>query len=1130
VFVVEGLDLLSPVVSSPSIFVRGAGGDVESPYNTLVALDLKREGYRLWEVGGPDSEVPELAEAFFLGSPLVLSGHLYILAEIKNGVRLVALDPKTGKLLWSQHLVDLERNIDNDPFRRLAGATPSHADGVLVCPISAGVAIAVDLTSRTLLWAYSYEQSFSQNANQMRLMMMRGYPVSQTRKNDRWADGSVTIAKGRVLLTPIESEELHCVNLVSGNLLWKEGRDEGLYIGCVHNDRVIIVQREEVISRDLADGDEQWSLSLPGDSMPSGRGFYSEHFYYLPLTSAEVIKIDLNTGKIVDRSKSRDGSVPGNIICHRGRVLSQNAERLELFFQVETLRAQVEQGIQANPDDAASLTGLAELDLEDGDLDAAIKHLRRSYELVEDVRTRDLLVRCLLDGLRKNFSKYRTAESELESLVVQPDRQIAFLRLMADGHMKAGETIEAFDRYLELARLSNQELEEVATGHEVRSDRWVRSRIVRVLNQASPEARQQMEKQVKQLAAEAIAADSSNELRRFLNHFGEHPTARNVQRELALRLMEIEGAELECELLLFRLAKSEAKAQRAEATALLARHLTENARPADAAKLVERLRDQFADVECLEGKSGNEIAALLAGQLPKSDSAGGAYSYGEVRVKQDSLDTEDRRKLTRTFPLEFRAQRGPFFNDVAIVYDQNQQSVIARDGYGRDLYRVPVNNGNHNSRIFRYVNPNYNLSLAASRGHLLVMSLGTRIVAANTLSDSGMGNRKVLWDAELTEEIPGRTNSFGVRQRSVEVPGRFRRYEATDENNNPVGGLGPVLSTGVYYQSLGDVICVDPLSGETLWIRHDLPQGSTLIGDEEHLIVVPRSGKARVLDPADGSDLALRTAPSESKRMASFGAKVLTHDSSGGKIKLALRDLWEETDLWQHEFNLGAKMWIVDEEAVGIMEPSGHFVLLSLPDGETIIDEKLAAERSLSEIYVLQSSDQFLLITSQPVSEADPDRSFSAAPGGFSDPMINGRIYAFSKASGKPVWATPASVEQMGLLLPQPAELPVLTFVSHVSEKTSGRSRRTVTAVMCLDRRTGRVVFEKEDFPFGTGSYHVEGDPDKDSVELILPGKAVRMTWTGIPVPPEPTEQANLETPEPASGGFFRILGKILGN
>ena len=128
------------------------------PYNRLVSLDLKTQGSLQWIVGGVDGEdEPRLAGAFFLGPPLPLNGQLYVLAEVKGEISLVVLDANNGQLSWSQQLAHVDtRTITRDSTRRLAGATPSYSDGVLVCPTSAGAVVAVDISTHFLLCGYRY--------------------------------------------------------------------------------------------------------------------------------------------------------------------------------------------------------------------------------------------------------------------------------------------------------------------------------------------------------------------------------------------------------------------------------------------------------------------------------------------------------------------------------------------------------------------------------------------------------------------------------------------------------------------------------------------------------------------------------------------------------------------------------------------------------------------------------------------------------------------------------------------------------------------------------------------------------------------------------------------------------------
>jgi len=65
-----------------------------------------------------------------------------------------------GGLEWKQPLANLEeQHIASDTPRRLAGASPSLADGILICPTSAGAVVAVDLATRTLRWGYQYRRT-----------------------------------------------------------------------------------------------------------------------------------------------------------------------------------------------------------------------------------------------------------------------------------------------------------------------------------------------------------------------------------------------------------------------------------------------------------------------------------------------------------------------------------------------------------------------------------------------------------------------------------------------------------------------------------------------------------------------------------------------------------------------------------------------------------------------------------------------------------------------------------------------------------------------------------------------------------------------------------------------------------
>ena len=94
-----------------------AGVEASTVTNQLAAYDLATQGKLIWELDGGRTGEP-LTGAFFLGPPLAIDNTLYVMAEIRSAVYLLALDPATGTLEWQQQLVGLEQGITLDPARR----------------------------------------------------------------------------------------------------------------------------------------------------------------------------------------------------------------------------------------------------------------------------------------------------------------------------------------------------------------------------------------------------------------------------------------------------------------------------------------------------------------------------------------------------------------------------------------------------------------------------------------------------------------------------------------------------------------------------------------------------------------------------------------------------------------------------------------------------------------------------------------------------------------------------------------------------------------------------------------------------------------------------------------------------
>ncbi len=413
----------------------------------------------------------------------------------------------------------------------------------------------------------------------------------------------------------------------------------------------------------MADGTSAWpeqAVGLPSGGATSGRGFYSDGRYFLPLTTAEVIAIDVKTGRIVGRSRSRAGTVSGNLICYHGAVISQSANQLECFYQLDDLRRQVADSLKKNPEDPAALALRGELLLDENKLDEAVDVLRRSFRLEPETRTRELLVDALLEGLRNNFAAQRKNAAELEQLIDQPAQRLAYLRQLAAGLQQVGETMPAFRTYLDIIALkpTGNELESLDGALSARRDRWVQARINNLWQSASAADREAIEKSIHGQLDEAVKG-GPDALRAFLSYFGSHPTA-DEAREQLLATLPAETPLLEREQFLRKLESSANPERVRRAVARLAKLLLDAGREDDASVYYARLAGPWADLVCLDGKTGREIVADLPAPAEIRTQSLDQDTWPTGLVKKEALRNQPGPSY-RSFGVELRGPKGPFF-------------------------------------------------------------------------------------------------------------------------------------------------------------------------------------------------------------------------------------------------------------------------------------------------------------------------------------------------------------------------------------------------------------------------------------------------------------------------------------
>lgn len=1097
-----GVSLLTPkqtslVLANGRLAAQPTG---PKPYNRLAAYELATEGKLKWELGSQPMEggLP-LAGAFFLGPPLPLAGRLYVLAEMKGEIRLVAIDAQTGNIEWTQQLASLNTSILEDPLRRNTGATPSYADGVLVCPTAVGAVVGVDLTTRSLLWGYQYPQEAHADYSRAVALKLRasGMLLEDMTANHRWVDSTATLAEGRVLLTPAESNELHCLDLVQGSLIWKRPREDGMYIGCVHEGRVLVVGRTSLRALDLATGEPVWSpdaLPLPSGAMPSGRGFFNGELYFLPLGSGEVAAVRLRDGAIIARARSRTGSIPGNLICYQGAVISQGVGQLECFFQIEDLRRQVAADLAEHPDDPAALARQGELLLDEGQHAQAIEHLRRSYALRPDLHTRGLLVDALTEGLASDFAQHRGAVAELASLATDPEEQTRYLRVLGLGLQQAREFWPAFETYLKLLEVTAapSELERMDASLSVRRDRWVQARLAELRLAADEQAQQQIDSAIGARLAAALAATETDALARFVRYFGFHPAADEARVALATRLADA-GRLLEAEILLEQVDLATNTPAARAATARLALLLHSTGRVEEAARYYKRLAGPLASLECLPGRTGQEmldelapndrLRAVLAGRDP--------YPRGKVE-RQDGPGQQG--SAFPLFPVEVRGERSSFLAHSTVYLEQNQHVLVARDSQGRERWRLGLRD--RSDMIFL----GNQLTQLQGVGHLLLVSLGVELVAIDVLGVPGDPRPRVLWRHDLADTNTLATaRQFGFQQRMLNVAGRLPRMIITDNLGRPLGSAGTATPHYVCYQRARQVIAVDPLSGETLWQRSDLPAGSEIIGDRGLVFITPPGGgETVVLDPLDGREVARRSLPPPESRSIVQGRELVTWTNEGRWV-LRRTDAWTGQHAWERQYHANSRVWAVEDQAVGVLEQGRRFVLVDAATGQLLVDAEVEAGPNLIDLFVLRSPTHDLLLLNH-APQNQNNKMFQPVPyQAWGIPLLNGRVYGFERKPNEQIRAASwvAHVKNQGMLLTQPTGLPVLVFATSVWEQVNGRQQPSGIAT-CLDKRTGRFIYEQQTAG-QLQSVECVGDPEAGCVTVRTLRASTVLTFTDAP-------------------------------
>lgn len=1081
--------------------------------NRLVAYEV-RTGRALWEVGGERSDNRNpMGGTFFLGPPLPFDDRLYALAEIDGEIRLLVLNPhaierQQPRREWSQLLVAPEIKLPLDLNRRQSGLSPSYADGVLVCPTEAGALLAVDLTTQSLLWSYVYgAPSSPDDMNRRRLIALRnGYANSgqvEPPGNDinRWLDGVPLIANGRVVVTPRDSTDIHCLSLVDGQVAWRLPRGEGMFVGGVADGVVFIVERSRVHGVRLTDGSPAWPqpVSIP---LPSGRGLLSEGVFFLPLSTAELMSIDVRDGRVVARTRSPSGQTIGNLVGtgDHGYIISQTVEQIESLPQNETMQTEVSKALSENPNDAWALGLRGELALQRGDDLAAFRDLKLALSLKPDPRTRELLRSSLLEGLRVDFANFRSSRSEIEALLDTPEQKSRYYQLLGRGLEQAGDWRAAFSAYFKLVNpsMKPEGLELVEASRAVRRDRLVQTRTADIYARANAADRAEMDREVRQFWDASLASDKSEDVREFLSFFGRHPLAAEARRQLIERAERIAPRDrLDLELWLADAARSADPAVAAPATARWIALLLSAGRPAETLPLIEMLRTRWPDVPCYDGQTAGQLAAkwLDDEAIRRAKEQATVWPKGRIEIERTELAAAQ--NAINSYPVAIISPRGHFLQNHTLEVSLQGHELTIRDELHRPAWKIPL--GPALSQIY-----NAQLNHAVVRDHLLVTVLGPNVSAVhligNSLDRESVGTPRVLWQQSLVDApnaAMGQGVVFNVQQ--TVVNGMIRQT-LVDPQGQPLGSLGPITRDAVTLQRGRKLVALEPLTGKTIWQRDDLTPGMRLFGDDELIFAVPRGGtEARVFRTADGADAGIRGLPTQDEWLNTFGRHVLLWQKVEPKMSLALVDAATGKDVWRHQVALDSRQTIVAYEEVAILDITGRITLVDIASGRKRFETQLDAEPQLDRLVVLRGPDRYVAIANRaPVvtvqQQVHPIKYLYDTP-----LIVSGTVYGLDRATGRKQWGG-VPIDRQTVDPTEPLTLPALMFASRRFEQLpAGNGNESYYSYVALDQRTGKILDQNRAAQINQFTGNPEVDWDQKQLTYRIARTTLRLKFTDQP-------------------------------
>lgn len=1080
----------------------------------LVALSLVgassegQDSRPVWIADGPTvgAKIAGVGHAIqFLGPPTVFDGHLFAIGELfslsnfdseKVGqLSLLAFDPRNGELLWSQGLALVDQPFfrSEQGFRGNPVGVPSAADGMLVCPTELGLVFGIDLASSRQRWVYDTRGVATDNrrAATGESPGCEGSPV--------WP----VIHRGCVLLMPRDSDDLHCLDLESGQLLWRTPRKDAVVIGAVTDEIIVLVGDRDARAIPFSrigptDGREIPSVWTQQLGHVTGRGVRVGDNFLVPLKSGRIASLDIATGRELGFSLRRTIEVaedtnrslshnqqavtwPGNLVVAKDLILAMGPTQLVAYPQAQVELANIPPAANSVEHKLlrAELSMLLEM------RGSSVEELQQIVEQPLSPKLRQQADRQLRESLFLELDRRPERAGEyllvLERLANSSSERARLLRRSCEFWMPTApeRAVRAAKELVSLPLEQEFDLDERGQ-HVVSKETWARGilRQVRHRTHNNPEQSDPLLDLLNQERDQLLTTNDIPSLRRFVSLCEEWPQAIPVRFHLAKLLID-RGEWQEAELLLLQPRQSSDVRIAAVATTLLLRLWNAVGLHAQAASLLSELNERFAEtpIALASSKLRSATGREFVEQFPRDSLTWQAFA----RLRKPSWNirrveiTEDRQlvgssRLTESFE---QSTKPPLRTPPGCAVALFEKYPAFQSNSEPAWHVIDKDSGTLLGQLLGMERVWYPSSQttwsAAHSGHLLPLGGLGRMRAVSLLERDGS---RCSWEQPIA---------------ALTASEEFPR-------------VGPSGHNFLTFQTRQHLIVADPSSGRVLWQRSQLEPHSGLFaenewglfGDAEALVLFGQDSLSyTVLETATGRELrrgSLNVDTHQNRR--AFGRrlfyfaqeKVADLKLGNGRFRMERRlRIWDPlTDRfeWDEPFTDRANWSTTADGELLIVQSSGRIRVLDVSAQKIQLDVMLpsTATVGVSQVRAFSDRERYFVNVQRGLSDQSLARfNYYANEILLPKSDVQGELYAFKRpvqsvafdephgSLGQQLWLR--HFLQRSFLRLEAARLPFL--IAAAKQQDQKINTRVSLRLDAIDADTGIVIGSHDHLPLG---------------------------------------------------------------